>query len=317
MRIATNLSAMNTNLSLAKANDNMSSNLEKLSSGLRINRAADDAAGLAISEKMKNQISGMDQAERNAQDGISLIQTAEGALNESQSILNRMRDLAVQASNTTYTDDQRKQLDTEFQQLGAEIDRISSATQFNTKQLLNASSGMDGVTGTAGTSGVNAFSLSFSFQIGANADQIIKVDIKNMSASGLGLRQTQAQIDNAGMSGGATVKVGNYLSIDSTDMSGAAFAKNIANIITTLDDAVDSVSTQRATLGAVQNRLDHTINNLETTSQNLSSARSQITDVDMASEMTEYSKNQILIQTSTAMLAQANSNPQNVLSLLR
>lgn len=309
MRIATNLSAMNTNLALGRANGDMTSNLEKLSSGLRINRAADDAAGLAISEKMKNQISGMDQAVRNAQDGISLIQTAEGALKETQSILNRMRDLAVQASNTTYTDDQRAQLDTEFQQLAAEIDRISEATQFNTKQLLNAASGMDGATGSA-ASGVNNYSLQFTFQIGPNANQTISVDIANMATSGLSLRATESI-------SGTSVKAGDYLSINSTGMSGGAFATNIANIITKIDEAVDAVSTQRATLGAVQNRLDHTINNLETTSENLSSARSQITDVDMAAEMTEYSKNQILIQTSTAMLAQANSNPQNVLSLLR
>lgn len=290
MRIATNLSAMNTNLSLAKANDNMSSNLEKLSSGLRINRAADDAAGLAISEKMKNQVSGMDQAVRNAQDGISLIQTAEGALKETQSILNRMRDLAVQSSNTTYTDDQRSQLDTEFQQLMSEIDRIATDTEFNTKKLLNASGGGGG-------------DITFSFQIGANANQTISVTIANMAASGLAL-------DDSSTTTG-------YLSIDSTGQTAAAFSGAIADIITSIDEAVDSVSTQRATLGAVQNRLDHTINNLETTSQNLNSARSQITDVDMASEMTEYSRNQILIQTSTAMLAQANSNPQNVLSLLR
>lgn len=316
MRIATNLSAMNTNLALGKANEDMTSSLEKLSSGLRINRAADDAAGLAISEKMKNQISGMDQAVRNAQDGMSLIQTAEGALKQTQSILNRMRNLAVQSSNSTYTDDQRKQLDTEFQQLTSEIDRISQSTQFNTKQLLNAASGMDGATGT-NKGGVNGMKLTFSFQIGSNADQTIKVDISNMSISGLALRQTQAEIDaTPGMEKGVA-KAGDPISIDSTGMSGAAFATNIANIITSIDKAVDSVSTQRATLGAVQNRLINTVKNLSTTSQNLTSARSQITDVDMAAEMTEYSKNMILIQTSIAMLSQANSNPQNILSLLR
>jgi flagellin len=294
MRIATNLSAMNTNLALAKANDSMTNNLEKLSSGLRINRAADDAAGLAISEKMKNQISGMDQSVRNAQDGISLIQTAEGALNETQSILNRMRDLSVQASNTTYTDDQRDQLDLEFQQLGEEIDRIAGDTQFNTKQLL--ASGKTSSTGAA---------HAFSFQIGANANQTISVSISNMGTSGLGMRQTTG------------ADAGERLSLKSTGMTDAAYATSIASTITAIDAAVDTVSTQRSTLGSVQNRLEHTINNLETTSENLSSARSQITDVDMASEMTQYSKNQILIQTSTAMLSQANSNPQNVLSLLR
>lgn len=292
MRIATNLSAMNTNLALAKANDAMTSNLEKLSSGLRINRAADDAAGLAISEKMKNQISGMDQAVRNAEDGISLIQTAEGALNETQSILNRMRDLAVQASNSTYTDDQRDQLDTEFQQLLSEIDRIATDTEFNTKKLLNASGG-------------GGEEITFSFQIGANADQTISVTIKNMAVSGLKIN------DNTTV-GGKTISNFSIASKGVTDFSGT-----IAAVIKGIDLAVDAVSTQRATLGAVQNRLEHTINNLETTSENLSSARSQITDVDMAAEMTEYSKNQILIQTSTAMLAQANSNPQNILSLLR
>jgi len=274
MRIVSNISAMNTNRVLSQTDSAMSKNLEKLSTGLRINRAADDAAGLAISEKMRNQISGLEQAERNAQDGISLIQTAEGALNETHSILNRMRDLTVQAKNGTYTSEDREKLDMEFQQLIEEIDRIATDTEFNTQKLIDGSF----ASGTA----------NLEFQIGANASQAINVNIADLSASGL--------------------------SVDSLDISDGA---DYDSILTSLDTAIDTVSAQRANLGAVQNRLEHTINNLGVTAENLSSAQSQIKDVDMAAEMTEYSKNQILIQSATAMLAQANAKPQNVLTLLQ
>lgn len=280
MIINHNIAALNTNRQLAINNSAAQKNLEKLSSGYRINRAADDAAGLAISEKMRAQIRGLDQATRNAQDGISLIQTAEGALNETHSILQRMRELADQSVNGTYTDADRADLQKEFDQLTQEVDRISNTTQFNTMNLL------DGTT-TVANSGTAAG--VFEFQVGANANQRINVAISGMGAAAIGI------------SGG--------ISIGTIGDANAA--------IVALDKAISSVSVQRATLGAVQNRLEHTINNLSTTSENLQAAESRIRDVNMASEMSEYTKNSILVQSAQAMLAQANQLPQGVLQLLR
>ena len=288
MRINTNTAAMNTYSQLTSANASKSSSLAKLSSGLRINKAGDDAAGLAISEKMKNQISGMTQASRNAQDGISLIQTAEGGLTETHSILNRMRDLAVQAKNDTNTTEDRGAIQKEMDSLTKEVDRIANQTEFNGKSLLT-SKAADGTATDAGT--------SFTFQIGANKGQDIKLEIGNMTAKSLGI--------TAGAGDTAT----------GPDVSTAA--ANYDTVIADLDTAISSVSTERANLGATQNRLDHTVSNLATTKENLSEANSRITDVDMAEEMMSFTKSNILSQASTAMLAQANQMPQGVLQLLQ
>ena len=275
MRIVNNISAMNTNRVLGATDNAMGKTLEKLSSGLRINRAADDAAGLAISEKMRAQIRGMKQAIRNAQDGISFIQTAEGALNETHAILNRMRELAVQASNGIYTESDKQKLQEEFKQLYDELDRIAETTEFNTKKLLSGSYAEKGVV----------------FQIGPNANQMISGTITNMTATGLGLSAT----DSIG--------------------SGADYDA-IQGVLGKIDAAIDKVSAERSKLGAIQNRLEHTIANLSVTMENLAASESRIRDVDMAQEMTEFTKNQILMQSATAMLAQANMKPQAVLQLL-
>lgn len=275
MRIVNNISAMNTNRVLGATDNAMGKTLEKLSSGLRINRAADDAAGLAISEKMRAQIRGMRQAIRNAQDGISFIQTAEGALNETHAILNRMRELAVQASNGIYTESDKQKLQEEFKQLYDELDRIAVTTEFNTKKLLSGSYESTGVV----------------FQIGPNANQMISGTITNMTATGLGLSET----DSIG--------------------SGANY-NAIQSVLNKIDSAIDKVSAERSKLGAIQNRLEHTIANLSVTMENLAASESRIRDVDMAQEMTEFTKNQILMQSATAMLAQANMKPQAVLQLL-
>src|SRR5690606_4715696 len=244
MRINTNISAMNTYSRLTSANSAKSGSLAKLSSGLRINKAGDDAAGLAISEKMKNQVSGMAQATRNAQDGISLIQTAEGALSETHSILNRMRDLTVQASNDTNTNDDRLAIQTEIDSLTEEIDRIAGDTEFNTKNLLDGEK-------------------SFSFQIGSNAGQTIDVKISDMSADAL-------LVDDADAAEPVKVALTKEEVEDGTLESTLDFGAQLEKI----DGAIESVSTQRANLGAVQNRLDHTISNLSTTKENLSEANS-------------------------------------------
>ncbi|MCY9665104.1 flagellin Hag [Paenibacillus alginolyticus] len=275
MIINHNLPALNTYNNMSTNTNNTAKAMEKLSSGLRINRAGDDAAGLAISEKMRGQIRGLDQANRNAQDGISLIQTAEGALSETHSILQRMRELAVQASNDTYTTSDRTKLGAEVYQLKKEINRIASQTEFNTKKLL--------ITG-GGKSAIN-------FQVGANSGQQIKLSINTMGASSIGL---------------------SAISKFSTNKSSA-----FGSIIKAINSAINKVSTERANLGAYQNRLEHTINNLGTSSQNLTAAESRIRDVDMAKEMMNFTKNNILNQASQAMLAQANQLPQGVLQLLR
>ena len=286
MRINQNISAMNTYSRLTAANTSKSNSLAKLSSGLRINRAGDDAAGLAISEKMRGQIGGLKQAIRNAQDGISLIQTAEGALAETHSMLQRMRELTVQAENTgTNTDADLSQIQKEMNQLAKEITRISSTTQFNTKNLLDKSSN----------------SGKFVFQIGANDGQTMEVTIGKMDATTLKVASGSGEADtvNAIITGSG---------------SGITIA---SGALATIDAAIEKVSTQRSTLGAAQNRLDHTINNLTATSENLSAAESRIRDVDMAEEMMEFTKNNILSQAATAMLAQANQMPNSVLQLLQ
>ncbi|QSX07163.1 flagellin [Sedimentibacter sp. zth1] len=277
MRIQHNINALNSHRNLGVNTGKSSKNLEKLSSGFRINRAGDDAAGLAISEKMRAQINGLSQAQQNAQDGISLIQTAEGALNETHSILQRMRKLSVQSSNGTYTDEDRTKLQAEATALSTEIDRISKSTKFNGMTLANGD-------GTANSS------AAFTFQIGTEnaADQRITVDINSMDATSL------------------TV---NALDIDDETNANAAIA--------TVDAAIEAVSTQRSALGAAQNRLEHTVSNLSVTEENLTASESRIRDVDMAKEMMDFTKNNILTQAAQAMLAQANMQPQGVLQLLQ
>ncbi|MFL2071885.1 flagellin [Marinilactibacillus psychrotolerans] len=287
MRINTNTAAMNTYSRLTQANGAKAGSLAKLSSGLRINKAGDDAAGLSISEKMKNQVSGLAQATRNAQDGISLIQTAEGALNETHSILNRMRDLTVQASNDTNTDEDKGAIQKEIESLTLEVNRIATTTTFNTKNLLQADSAD------------STEAATFKFQIGANQGETLTLSVKNMTSDGLGI----GAVDGAGAITGG---------LDVTGADAAGFD----TILGKIDTAIESVSTERANLGATQNRLDHTINNLTTTKENLSEANSRIRDVDMAEEMMSFTKSNILSQASTAMLAQANQMPQGVLQLL-
>ncbi|MFP7733917.1 flagellin [Priestia aryabhattai] len=272
MKINHNIAALNTYRQFNSANNAQSKSMEKLSSGLRINSAADDAAGLAISEKMRGQIRGLDQASRNSQDGISLIQTAEGALNETHSILQRMRELAVQGANDTNTADDRGEVQKELNQLMSEIDRIATDTQFNTQTLFSTGS------------------FQATLQVGANKNQVITFSIAAMSSGALSLSTGNISV-------------------------GSNTAANTA--ISDIDGAIKTVSSERSKLGALQNRLEHTINNLNTSSENLTAAESRVRDVDMAKEMMEQTKNSILSQAAQAMLAQANQQPQGVLQLLR
>ncbi|WP_342559406.1 flagellin Hag [Metasolibacillus sp. FSL K6-0083] len=306
MRIQHNISALNAHRNLGFNNAQSAKNLEKLSSGYKVNRAGDDAAGLAISEKMRGQIRGLDMATKNAQDSISLIQTAEGALNETHAILQRMRELAVQASNDTNVSADREALQLEIDSLAKEITRISTDTEFNTQKLL------DGTFGKGGIGSGNDFDVTKAtatggkvFHIGANSGQSISLSISNMSASALGVNALStggtAEIGSAGEIGGG---------IRITTQTGAD------NAISVIDSALKRVSETRASLGAVQNRLEHTINNLGATSENLTAAESRIRDTDMAKEMMQFTKNNILMQAAQSMLAQANQQPQGVLQLL-
>ena len=378
MRINHNLAAMNTSRQLTANGANTAKSLEKLSSGLRINRAGDDAAGLAISEKMRGQIRGLDQASRNAQDGISLIQTAEGALSETHSMLQRMRELTVQSNNGTNNTDDLGAVQKEIDELKSEITRVASKTEFNTKTLMTGGLGTKAADGsvsiaaltsagiTASTSGVKSgetltfavaankitvtgttsgksqtlalgaadvkkgTSLDFdavgvnltfgadiaqaalttlvgtknittsgttlSFQIGANANTTLDISIGDMQATALG-----------------TGNGGGVATINDVSVSTQTFTDNLKAI----DQSIKQVSDTRAQLGAWQNRLEHTIANLGTSSENLTAAESRVRDVDMAKEMMEFTKNNILSQAAQAMLAQANQQPQGVLQLLR
>ena len=275
MVVQHNLQAANTNRQLGITTSAQAKSTEKLSSGYKINRAADDAAGLSISEKMRSQIRGLNKASSNAQDGVSLVQTAEGALNETHSILQRMNELATQAANGTNTTVDRSAIKAELDQLTSEIDRIQSTTQFNTMNLLDGT--------FSGTT--NKMKL----QVGALSGQSIDFSIANMCASKIGLKDA--------------------LSV-STFTKAGAYMKSV-------QDAIEVVSKQRSAMGAIQNRLEHTIANLDTTSENTQSAESRIRDTDMASEMVTYSKNNILAQAGQSMLAQANQSTQGVLSLLQ
>ncbi|MNH88866.1 Flagellin [compost metagenome] len=397
MIINHNITAMNTHRQLSINTANTSKNIEKLSSGLRINRAGDDAAGLAISEKMRGQIRGLDMATKNAQDGISLIQTAEGALNETHSILQRIRELAVQSSSDTNTASDRKELQKEVSQLKEEVDRIANNTEFNTKKLLNgdlsakaykdesaivASKTGDFAVAVSGANPLSDGDATTAKNVTADDTFVVKVTAFNASTNtysytitpeSTGVESAAANftatgnatdaVGTAATLGGVNVtmdttkiKVGDSftlvtrqeqnstggttnalnfqigsnsnqtigvgvesmktgdLHINKVDISTQAGA---TAAISTLDDAIQNVSAERAKLGAVQNRLEHTINNLGTSSENLSAAESRVRDVDMAKEMMEQTKNNILAQAAQAMLAQANQQPQGVLQLLR
>lgn len=300
MRIQHNIAALNTHRNLGANQAAASKNLEKLSSGFKINRAGDDAAGLAISEKMRGQISGLDMASKNANDSISLIQTAEGALNETHSILQRMRELAVQSANDTNVTSDREALQLEINSLSQEITRISTDTEFNTQNLLNGSFGKK--IGSAGSATVSGGKV---FHIGANSGQKINLSIQTMSATALGVNSKAGAITSLASAGakGAGINITTQTNADNT--------------ISIVDSALSRVSKTRASLGAVQNRLEHTINNLGATSENLTAAESRIRDTDMAAEMMSFTKNNILTQAAQSMLAQANQQPQGVLSLLQ
>ncbi|MFT4399141.1 flagellin Hag [Bacillus sp. SW14] len=300
MRINHNIAALNTLNRLGANNSASQKNMEKLSSGLRINRAGDDAAGLAISEKMRGQIRGLEMASKNSQDGISLIQTAEGALTETHSILQRVRELVVQAGNTGTQDDTdlgaiQEEISNLVQEIGNGTDKngISDRTEFNGKKLLNG----DFANGTA----------TLTFQIGANKAQKLDVNIEAMSSDKLGATDA----------GGALVAGQSVADIDVKQFAAATPTLTFDQQLDIVDGAIKQVSNQRSKLGAVQNRLEHTINNLSASGENLTAAESRIRDVDMAKEMSEFTKNNILSQASQAMLAQANQQPQNVLQLLR
>ena len=362
MRINHNLSALNAGTNNTVNDGVQTKSLQKLSSGLRIGREADDAAGLSISEKMRGQISGLNQASRNAQDGISLLQTAEGALQETHSILQRMRELAVQSASDTVTNADREEIQKEINALAVEINRISTDTEFNTQKLLD-----------------NTFKDKI-IHIGSNADQNLRVGVNDMSSKALGVdlkfgataptatviragelsvwgacSESTAVRANVTISGSNAVVnlydkddavIGTQVTKALTDGAGTAAHSDlnfvIANAvdgkkydvefiagidvstqgaantaITTINNAINTVSGERSKLGAIQNRLEHTIANLATSSENLTAAESRIRDVDIAVEMMNFTKYQILAQASTAMLAQANAKPQAVLQLLR
>jgi len=272
MRINNNITALNTFNKYTTNTEASSKAMEKLSSGYRINRAADDAAGLSISEKMRSQIAGLDQSSRNVEDGISYIQTAEGALEEVSDMLVRMKELAVEASNGTYSSTDLDNIQAEITELSAAITEVSTTTEFN---------------------GIDVFGTATTIAYGADAGESVTVAAATA------------------FTGIATATTGALAVIDVTAAGGAASA------VTTIESAIDTVNTQRATYGAQQNKLTHIGNSLSTTNENISAAESNIRDVDMASEMSEYTKDNILVQAATAMLAQANSMPQNVLSLLK
>ena len=284
MVINHNMSSMYSNRTLGVSNDQLQNNIEKLSSGQRINRAGDDASGLAVSEKMRSQIRGLNQANRNIQNGVSFIQSTEGYLQETTDILQRIRELAVQSSNGIYSDEDRMQIQVEVSQLVSEVDRIASQAQFNGMNMLTGAFAKESASGRI-----------MQFQIGANVDQNERVYIGTMTAQALGLKGAQGSDEQIG--------------IESPDKANMAIAS--------IDNALLTVSKQRADLGAYQNRFEMASNGVGVAAENLQASESRIRDTDMASEMVEYTKNQILTQSGTAMLAQANSQSQNVLALLR
>jgi flagellin len=274
LRIYNNVEAQMAHRQLSSTNTQLSRTMERLSSGLRINRAADDAAGLAVSEEMRSQIRGMNVASRNAQDGVSMVQVADGALGGVNDMLQRIRDLSVQAANGTLTDQQRSNLDQEVQSIVAEMARVAADTEFNGVKILS---------GSVATA-ANAVTL----QVGANGSQVIAFTIGTMSAADLGI---------------SGIAIG----------SAASATQAIASV----DAAIRQVNASRASMGAIQNRLEQTISRLDLTSENLQAAESRVRDADMATEMIDFTRNQILQQSGTAMLAQANQAPQTILRLLQ
>jgi flagellin len=309
MVVQHNIQAMNSNRMLNITTSAQAKSTEKLSSGYKINRAADDAAGLAISEKMRRQIRGLTQASANAQDGISCVQTAEGALNEVHDMLQRINELAVKGENATLTTTDRTYIQTEVQQLMSEIDRVQSTTTFNEQNLLTGEF------------------TNKALQVGAEAGQHIAITIQNMSMTGLKGLITKNQTDktyaidanNTGIYVSAKVDAvvsKFYENYDKDDVSKAAEAKDFASLNAFIKSALQEVSKQRSDLGAVQNRLEHTINNLDNIVENTTSAESEIRDTDIATEMVKYSNNNILQQAGTSMLSQANQSNQLALSLL-
>jgi flagellin len=270
LSVNTNIAALDAHRNLVGTTSSIQTSMERLSSGYRINKAADDSAGLAISQKLQSQVGGLDQAQRNAQDAVSLVQTADGAMNEVQSMLQRVRDLAVQYNNGTLSSSDKAAITNEVAQLCAEVSRISSQTKFNGIALLSGGG-------------------AITFQVGADDGESITVNARSLFGSGASFDVNSAVFNFSG----STV------------------------VLQSIDDAIDSVSTARSTFGAVQNRLQHTLNNLSTYSENLSASESQIRDTDMASEMVNFTKLQVLQQAGTSMLSQANSQAQGVLRLLQ
>jgi flagellin len=286
MVINHNMSAMFADRTLGVTGLNLSKDMEKLSSGEKINRAGDDASGLAVSEKMRSQIRGLNKASQNAQNGISFIQVTEGYLQETTDIVQRIRELAVQSSNGIYSDEDRMQIQVEVSQLVAEVDRIASQAQFN---------GMNMLTGRfARSAGENAVTASMWFHIGANMDQRMQVFIGTMTSAALGIRDVAAE---------------EVLSLSTPEKANRA--------IGTLDEALKKINKQRADLGGYQNRMEYAVKGLDIAAENLQASESRIRDTDMAKQMVDFTKNQILQQSGTAMLAQANTQSQTVLSLLR
>lgn len=281
MIINHNLSAINSNRVLKFQNWNVDSNMEKLSSGIRINRAGDDASGLAVSEKMRTQIKGLRQAERNTEDGMSLIQTTEGYLHETTELLQRIRVLAIQSANGIYTAEDRQMIQVEVSQLVDEVDRIASQAQFNTMNLLQ------------GDFARGSRTASMWFHMGANMHQRERVYIRTMTSMALNLKKVDGSIVTLSTPGQANDTIG------------------------MMDEAIGQISKQRSNLGAYYNRLEHASKGLMNAYENIQASESRIRDADMAEEMTEYTKNQILVQSGTAMVAQANARPQSVLQLLR
>jgi flagellin len=283
LRIQNNIDAFNTHRQLQISSDAASSSMEKLSSGFRINRAADDAAGLAISEQMRGQIGGLAQAQRNAQDGVSLVQTAEGSLNEVHSMLQRLRDLKVQFDNGTLSADDQNAIASEAAQISQELGDVTNQTSFNGNTLLKGA--------------------TFAFQVGANNGETVSTTSVDLTAA----------IGTAGTGGLSEITAASTQALALAALSSGGALSSVA----TIDEAIKNVSTARANYGAVQNRLDHRLNSLATYQENLTASESRIRDVDMAAEMTSYTKSNILQQAGTSMLAQANQSPQLVLSLLR
>ena len=286
MVINHNLSAMYSNRSLSSTNLNTTKDMEKLSSGMKINRAGDDASGLAVSEKMRSQIRGLNQASQNASNAISFIQATEGYLQNTTDIVQRLRELAVQSSNGIYSSEDRMQIQVEVSQLVAEVDRIANSAQFNNMNMLTGR--------FAEQTGENVVTASMWFHVGANMDQRMNAFIGTMTASALGLRSIGSE---------------EILTLAAPDDANAS--------IGVLDEALKKINKQRADLGAYQNRLDFTVKGIDIAAENLQAAESRIRDTDMASQMVEFTKNQILTQAGTAMLAQANARSQSVLSLLQ